>query len=40
MAFGFMVRLKIKDNFLLAVPSLFYALLNMSLFIILIKLEK
>ena len=40
MAFGFMVRLKIKDNFLMAVPSLFYALLNMSLFIILIKLEK
>jgi p-aminobenzoyl-glutamate transporter AbgT len=40
MAFGFMVRLKIKDNFLMAVPSLFYALLNMALFIILIKLEK
>ncbi len=40
MAFGFIVRLKIKDNFLLAAPSLIYALLNMSLFIILIRLEK
>lgn len=40
MVFGFMVRLKIKDAFLLAFPSLFYALLNMLLFIILSRFEK
>ena len=39
MAFGFMVRIKIKDPFILAFPSLFYSLLNMILFIILIRFE-
>ena len=39
MAFGFMVRIKIKDPFILAFPSLFYTLLNMILFIILIRFE-
>lgn len=39
MSFGFMVRIKIKDPFLLAFPSLFYTLLNTILFIILIRLE-
>ncbi len=39
MALGFMVRIKIKDAFILAFPSLFYALLNMILFIILIRFE-
>lgn len=39
MGFGFMVRIKIKDAFILALPSLFYALLNMVLFIILIRFE-
>jgi len=40
MAFGFIVRLKIKDAFLLALPSLFYSLLNMMLFILLTGFEK
>ena len=39
MAFGFMVRIKIKDSFLLSFPSLFYTILNMILFIILIRFE-
>lgn len=39
MTFGFMVRLKIKDSFILAFPSLFYAVLNFLLFVILIKFE-
>lgn len=39
MFFGFMVRIKIKDAFILALPSLFYAVLNMVLFIILIRFE-
>ncbi|SKB32668.1 DoxX family protein [Maribacter arcticus] len=39
MAFGFMVRIKIKDPFFLAFPSLFYALLNMILFIIIFRFE-
>ncbi|TLP75435.1 hypothetical protein ES765_15600 [Maribacter sp. ACAM166] len=40
MAFGFVVRLKVKDAFLLAFPSLFYSLLNMALFILLTRFEK
>lgn len=32
MLLGFLVRLKIKDTFLLAAPSLFYALLNAYIF--------
>ena len=39
MAFGFIVRIKIKDPFILAFPSLFYSLLNIILFIILIRFE-
>lgn len=39
MALGFIVRLKIKDSFILAFPSFFFALLNMALFIILMKFE-
>ncbi len=40
MTFGFIVRLRIKDSFLLAFPSLFYAVLNTILFIVLTKFEK
>ena len=39
MGFGFMVRIKIKDPFLLALPSLFYAIINLILFVILIRFE-
>ncbi|HDZ05318.1 MAG TPA: hypothetical protein ENH58_09710 [Maribacter sp.] len=39
MAFGFMVRVKIKDPFILSFPSLFYAVLNMILFVVLIRFE-
>lgn len=40
MILGFLVRLRIKDSFILAFPSLFYALLNMILFILLTKMDK
>lgn len=39
MTLGFIVRLKIKDSFILAFPSFFFAVLNMALFIILTKFE-
>lgn len=39
MVLGFIVRLKIKDSFILAFPSFFFAVLNMVLFYILIKFE-
>ncbi|WP_405412094.1 DoxX family protein [Maribacter sp. Asnod1-A12] len=39
MVFGFIVRIKIKDPFLLAFPSLFYAIINLILFVILIRFE-
>ncbi|MGB2760705.1 DoxX family protein [Maribacter stanieri] len=39
MAIGFMVRVKIKDPFILSFPSLFYAVLNMILFVILFRFE-
>jgi|TARA_R110000868_G_scaffold4768_4_gene29729 hypothetical protein len=39
MAIGFMVRVKIKDPFILSFPSIFYAVLNMILFVILFRFE-
>jgi hypothetical protein len=37
---GFIVRIKIKDAFLLTLPSLIYAILNFFIFILLIGLEE
>lgn len=37
MAFGFLVRLKVKDPLLLSAPSLFYSIMNLILFICLIS---
>ncbi|MGC1515969.1 MAG: DoxX family protein [Maribacter sp.] len=37
MTCGFLVRIKIKDSFLLSFPSLFYAMLNAALFILLMR---
>lgn len=37
MTSGFLVRIKIRDPFLLALPSFFYAVLNLFLFYLLIR---